>query len=154
MAAVTCRRCRGATYRVLIVDDHPLARDMLATLIRLDDHRLDLHSVCEAVSGEEAVARARVYKPHVILMDIRLPGMDGFEAARKIREGLPSVQLIMVTAVGDSGERREATRLGTAGFLTKDQVGTDLVPLLSRVLDSLKAGPIDVSEDSGPSRQL
>ncbi len=154
MDTATCRRCRGETYRVLVVDDHPRARDMLSTLIRWDDQRLDVYSVCEAVSGEEAVARARAYKPHVILMDINLPGMDGFEAARRIREDLPLVHVVMVTAVGERSQRQEAARLGAAGFLTKDQVGTDLVPMLSRVLDSIGVGRINVSEDFGSSRQL
>ncbi len=146
------RRCRGETHRVLVVDDNPRARDMLATLIRLDDQTLDVHSMYEAVSGEDAVAEARAYNPHVVLMDIMLPGIDGFEAARRIREYLPSVCIIMVTAVGERSQRQEAAKLGVSGFLTKDRVGTDLVPLLSQVLDSISVGRMDVSEDPGPSR--
>lgn len=126
----TCKPCRGTRYRVLVVDDHPRARGMLATLIRLDDHRLDVQSLCEVVSGEEAVAQVRVYKPHVVLLGIMLPGISGLEAARKIREDLPSVHIVMVTAIGEPYQRQEAARLDAAGFLTKDRVGTDLVPLL------------------------
>ena len=107
MATASCRRCRGASYRILVEDDHPWAQDIVATRILLDDVRLDIRSICEAGSGEEAIWRARVYKPHAVLMDIKMPGIDGFEAA---------------------------TKLGAAGFLTKDRVATDLVPLLSQAL--------------------
>jgi YesN/AraC family two-component response regulator len=71
---------------VLIVDDHPRARDMLATMILLDDERLDIQSIYEAASGEEGTQLANDYQPHVVLMDIKIPGIDGFEAARMIRE--------------------------------------------------------------------
>lgn len=134
MATAACRQCRGARYRILVVDDHPRARDMLATLILLDDRRLDVQSICDAASGEEATQHARIYKPHAVLMDINLPGISGFEAARKIKEELPSAAILMVTAVEEPGQRQEALALGAAGFVTKDRVATDLVPLLSQVL--------------------
>ncbi len=134
MATASCRQCRGDTYRILVVDDHPRARDMLTTLILLDDRMLDIRSICEAASGEDAIERARIYKPHAVLMDINLPGINGLEAARNIKEDLPSAAILMVTAVTEPGQREEAARLGAAGFLTKDQVGTDLVPFLFRVL--------------------
>lgn len=134
MATANCRQCRGNHYRVLVVDDHPLAREMLANLILLDDWRLDVQSICEVASGEEAIESARIYRPHAVLMDINMPGINGLEAARKIREDLPSVAIVMVTIVEEPGQRQEASRLGAAGFVTKDQVANDLIPLLSQVL--------------------
>ena len=134
MALTTARRCRGASYRVLIVDDHPRARDMLATLILFDDEKLDIHSIYEAASGEHATQLARDYQPHVVLMDINMPGIDGFEAARIIKEECPSAAILMVTAVEEAGQRQVAAELGAAGFLTKDRVATDLAPLLSQAL--------------------
>ncbi len=135
-----CRRYQGASYRILVVDDHPRARDMLAMLIHLDEGRLDVQSVCEVDSGEEAIQCARIYQPHVVLMDIGLPGISGLEAARRIRDELPAVPIVMVTAGEGPGQRQEATALGAAGFLTKDRVATDLVPLLSQLLRGPSGG--------------
>ena len=134
MAMACYRRCRGTSYRVLIVDDHPRARDMLATMILLDDEKLDILSICDAASGEEATQLAREYQPHVVLMDIKMPGIDGLEAARIIKEEHPSAAILMVTAVEEPGQRQAATALGAAGFITKDRVATDLVPMLSLLL--------------------
>lgn len=139
MAVTTCKQCRGTKYRVLVVDDHPQARDMLTTLILLDDRRLDVQSICEAATGEEGVVRAQLYNPHVVLMDIGLPGIRGFDAARKIKEAIPSVEVVMVTAWDDPDYKEEAAKMGV-GFLTKYQVGTDLIPLLSRLLGPPEAG--------------
>lgn len=75
-----------------------------------------------------------MYRPHLILMDIELPGIDGFAAARRIREDLPDVTIVMVTAVGSSEQRRMAAELGAVGFVTKDRLMSDLAPLLSQVL--------------------
>lgn len=146
-----CRRCRGETYRVLVCDDHPRARDMFATLILLDDRRLDIQSICEVGSGEEAVTHALMCKPHLVLMDIGLPGINGFEAARRIKEGQPLVAIVMVTANEELHQRQEAARLGAAGFLTKDRAGTDLVPLLLQVL-STEENTTNVPTDSGSGR--
>ncbi len=140
MATPSCRRCRGASYRILVVDDHPRGRDMLTTVILFDDERLDIRSICEVASGEEAIERARSYRPHVVLMDIKMPGINGFEAASKIKEERPSATILMVTAVEEPGQRQAATKLGAAGFVTKDRVATDLVPLLSEVLSQPSVG--------------
>ena len=128
------RRCRGSSYRVLVVDDHPKAREMLATMILSYDDKLDIPSIYEAASGEDATQLARDYQPHVVLMDIRMPGIDGFEAARIIKEECPSAAILMMTAVEEPGQRQVAADLGAAGFITKDRVGTELVPMLSSLL--------------------
>tara|TARA_Y100000310_G_C20354954_1_gene656184 strand:- start:135 stop:560 length:426 start_codon:yes stop_codon:yes gene_type:complete len=134
MTTIACRQCQGATYRVLVVDDHPLARDMLTTLVLLDDRKLDVRSICEATTGEEATEYARTYRPHVVLMDIGLPGINGIEAARRIKEDASPTAIVMVTASEEPGQRQEALELGAVGFLTKDRAASELVPLLSRVL--------------------
>ena len=128
------RRCRGSSYRVLVVDDHPKAREMLATMILSYDDKLDIPSIYEAASGEDATQLARDYQPHVVLMDIRMPGIDGFEAARIIKEECPSAAILMMTAVEEPGQRQVAADLGAAGFITKDRVGTEFVPMLSSLL--------------------
>ncbi len=119
---------------MLVVDDHPKAREMLATMILSYDDKLDIPSIYEAASGEDATQLARDYQPHVVLMDIRMPGIDGFEAARIIKEECPSAAILMMTAVEEPGQRQVAADLGAAGFITKDRVGTELVPMLSSLL--------------------
>jgi two-component system response regulator DesR len=107
---------------------------MLATLVLLDDRTLDVRSICEATTGEEAAEYARIYRPHVALMDIGLPGINGIEAARRIKEDASSTAIVFVTASEEPGQRQEAVELGAVGFLTKDRVALELVPLLSRIL--------------------
>ena len=119
---------------MLVVDDHPKAREMLATMILSYDDKLDIQSIYEAASGEDATQLARDYQPHVVLMDIRMPGIDGFEAARIIKEECPSAAILMLTAVEEQGQRQVAADLGAAGVITKDRVGTELVPMLSSLL--------------------
>ncbi len=119
---------------MLVVDDHPKAREMLATMILSYDDKPDIQSIYEAASGEDATQLARDYQPHVVLMDIRMPGIDGFEAARIIKEECPSAAILMMTAVEEPGQRQVAADLGAAGFITKDRVGTELVPMLSSLL--------------------
>ncbi|MDP6227452.1 MAG: response regulator, partial [Dehalococcoidia bacterium] len=70
---------------MLVVDDHPKAREMLATMILFYDDKLGIQSIYEAANGDDAIQLARDYQPHVGLMDIRMPGIDGFEAARIIK---------------------------------------------------------------------
>ncbi len=140
MVMACYRRGRGASYRILVVDDHPRARDMLSTLILLYDVKLDIQSIYEAASGEDATQLARDYQPHVVFMDIKMPGIDGFEAARIIKEECPSAAILMVTAVEEPGQRQVAADLGAAAFITKDRVAIDLVPLLSEALSQSSAG--------------
>lgn len=87
-------------------------------------------------SGEIAVVHARVCKPQLVLMDIGLPGIDGLEAARRIRRGSPAMAIVMVTAVERPGQREEGLRLGTAGFLFKDQLIVELPKILLSLLGS------------------
>ena len=119
---------------MLVVDDHPKAREMLATMILFYDDKLGIQSIYEAANGDDAIQLARDYQPHVVLMDIRMPGIDGFEAARIIKEECPSAAILMMTAVEEPGQRQVAADLGAAGFITKDRVGTELVPMLSSLL--------------------
>ncbi len=121
-----------ASYRILVVDDHPLAREAMHSTIRAFSS-LDAPTICEAESGEEGVARARMCKPDLILMDIGLPGISGLEAARRIRDELPSAAIVMVTAVEERGQREAAAEFGAAGFVLKDQMVDELPPLLSQL---------------------
>lgn len=134
MAMETCTQGEGTKYRVLVVDDHPLARDALSSVLQSKSRLLGISSICEVASGEEAVALSRSLKPHAILMDIGLPGIDGFEASRRIKEEMPEVSIVMVTAIETPGQREMASQVGAIGFVTKDRVMKELLPLLEQVL--------------------
>jgi DNA-binding NarL/FixJ family response regulator len=107
------------TIRVLLADDQPLARAGLRTLLESSD---DIQVVAEASSGAEAVERASATRPDVVLMDIRMPGLDGLEATRRIvgDERLPGVRVVILTTFDLDEYVYEALRVGASGFLAKD----------------------------------
>jgi DNA-binding NarL/FixJ family response regulator len=109
---------------VLVVDDHALHRD--GTRHILEQHQ-DLEVVGDADSGEKALALIRQLNPDVVLMDIRLPGMNGIEATRRIRKDHPDVRVLMVTAHDDDEYVRGAVEAGAAGYLSKTAPGRKLV---------------------------
>jgi DNA-binding NarL/FixJ family response regulator len=107
------------TIRVLLADDQPMARAGLRTLLDSCD---DIEVVGEAASGAEALERARAARPDVVLMDIRMPGLDGLEATRRIvaDERLAGVRVVMLTTFDLDEYVYEALRAGASGFLAKD----------------------------------
>ncbi|MDO8568690.1 MAG: response regulator transcription factor, partial [Dehalococcoidales bacterium] len=103
--------------RVLLVDDHPLAREGLRTMLSTAS---DIEVVAEASDGVEAVERADEHQPEIILMDVRMPNMDGLEATRRIKSRLPSVSVIVLTAYDNDAYIVDAVRSGAGGYLLKD----------------------------------
>ena len=111
--------------RVLLVDDQALVRAGFRALLDAQD---DIEVVGEASDGAEAVALATQHVPDVILMDIRMPGMDGLEATRRIgAAALAGVRVIMLTTFDLDEHVFEALSLGAAGFLVKDTEPTELL---------------------------
>jgi DNA-binding NarL/FixJ family response regulator len=107
------------TVGVLLADDQPLVRAGLRALLESDD---DIRVVGEAASGMEAIERTRAARPDVVLMDIRMPGLDGLEATRRIvaDERLAGVRVVVLTTFDLDEYVYEALRVGAAGFLAKD----------------------------------
>jgi DNA-binding NarL/FixJ family response regulator len=103
--------------RVLIADDQRVVRDGLTMLVGLID---GVEVVGTAGDGIEAVERATSERPHVVLMDLRMPAMDGAEATRRIRATLPETQVLVLTTYADDQSLFPALQAGARGYLTKD----------------------------------
>jgi DNA-binding NarL/FixJ family response regulator len=112
--------------RVAVADDQPLVRAGFGTLV---DHAADLELAGEAANGEEAVALARRAQPDVLLMDIRMPLLDGIEATRRITTDpqCPAVRIVILTTFDLDEYVYGALRAGASGFLLKDCTPEDLV---------------------------
>jgi RNA polymerase sigma factor (sigma-70 family) len=106
---------RGKAVGILIVDDHPVVREGLRALVRARDMQV----VGEAAGGQEAVELARRLRPDVVLMDIRLPDMDGFAATAAIKQELPRTAVIMVTSYESREYLERALEVGASGYVLK-----------------------------------
>jgi DNA-binding NarL/FixJ family response regulator len=115
--------------RVLIVDDHELFAGALKLL--LDDSD-DVEVVGVAHDGDEAVDLAASSSPEVILMDVGLPGMDGFEAARRLLEIRRGTKIVALTARSEDEVRADAEAAGMVGYLSKDHVDETVVAAILR----------------------
>jgi DNA-binding NarL/FixJ family response regulator len=103
--------------RVLVVDDQRLVREGLTALLELAD---DVQLVAVAEDGVRALALVAEHRPDVVLMDLRMPGMDGVEATRRIRREHPGVEVVVLTTHADDKSILAALRAGARGYLTKD----------------------------------
>ena len=103
--------------RVVIADDQRVVRDGLAMLVGLIE---DIEVVGTAADGAEAVDLAHDIRPDVVLMDLRMPEMEGAEATRRIRSSLPDTQILVLTTYADDGSLFPALQAGARGYLTKD----------------------------------
>ena len=118
-------RDRGArmTIRVLIADDQPVVRDGLAMLLSLID---DVEIVATAADGIEAVERARAELPDIVLMDLRMPRLEGAEATRQILASLPDTRVLVLTTYADDEFLFPALQAGARGYLTKDATAEEI----------------------------
>jgi DNA-binding NarL/FixJ family response regulator len=110
--------------RVLLVDDQALFREGLRTLL---DGRSDLVVVGEAGNGEEALNLAKRLRPHVVLMDLRMPVLDGVAATRQLHASLPECRVLVLTTFDDDELVFAGLRAGAAGYLLKDVSSERLV---------------------------
>jgi DNA-binding NarL/FixJ family response regulator len=116
--------------RVLVVDDHALHRDGTAQILRAHP---DLEVVGDASSGEVALALVNQLNPDVVLLDIRLPGMNGIEVCRRLTRDHPDVRVLMVSAYDEDEYVRGALEAGAAGYLSKTAPGKALVQAVRAV---------------------
>ena len=110
--------------RVLIADDQPLVRVGLRKILEFEP---DLEVTGEAMDGEDAVRQTDRLRPDVVLMDIRMPVLDGIEATRRITGAHPGIRVLILTTFGLDGYVYEALRAGASGFMLKDAPPEDLI---------------------------
>jgi NarL family two-component system response regulator LiaR len=115
--------------KVLIVDDHAVVRQGLRTFLELQDDPsvLPIEVVGEAANGVEAIDLARRLQPHVVLLDLVMPEMDGVQATPRIIENSPGSRVIILTSFGEEDKVLPAIRAGAHGYLLKDIAPNDLV---------------------------
>lgn len=111
------------TVRVIIADDHPVVRDGLRAML---DTQADIEVVAEAATGVQAVSTARIHGPNVVLMDLRMPELDGAAATERIRSELADVHVLILTTYDNDTDVDRAIAAGAIGYLLKDARRDDL----------------------------
>lgn len=119
----------GEQVRVLLAEDHTLMREMTRQLLE----QAGMQVVAEAADGVEAVALASRHHPHVVLMDIAMPRLNGVEATRQIKEQCPATAVLVLTAYDDDPYVTALLEAGAAGYLLKTVKGAELVDAVRRV---------------------
>jgi two-component system, NarL family, response regulator len=112
------------TLRVLVADDHPVVRDGLASMLETQD---DIEVVGQAANGVSAVAAYASLRPDVLMLDLRMPKMDGFEAATRVIAGDPAAQILIMTTYDGDEDIFRCLRLGAKGYLLKDAPSEEIL---------------------------
>jgi DNA-binding NarL/FixJ family response regulator len=118
--------------RILIADDHALIREGLSTML---SGEVGLEVIAEAQDGKQALTLCRELRPHLVLMDVRMPVMDGLEATRKIKDEMPKTSVMMITMHENPDYLFEAVKAGAAGYVLKDASGERLLSAVRRTLE-------------------
>jgi len=129
-----------SAIRILLVDDHQVVRDGLRHMLELE---ADMKIVGEAADAKEALAQVELLSPEVILMDIKMPGVDGIELTRQLKEKQPSCNVIMLTLYDEY--LAQAIEAGAVGYLLKDIKREELTRAIRAVQEG--RSPLDLSLD-------
>src|ERR671913_2142577 len=123
---------RSQTARLLIADDHALVREGLRTMLAGED---GIEVIAEAHDGSEALSLCRELMPDLVLMDVRMPVMDGLQATKHIKAEMPKTSVMMVTMHENPDYLFEAVKAGAAGYVLKDASGERLLSAVRRTLE-------------------
>ncbi|MBM3461271.1 MAG: response regulator transcription factor [Armatimonadetes bacterium] len=150
--------------RIVLIDDHPLFREGLELVL---SRRTDMTVVGQASTGEEALDLVPRLNPDLVLLDLMLPGINGIETCRRLKELAPSVRVVMLTIAKDPNSLFEAVKAGACGYLLKDiesnellhsieqvyQEGGIVEPMLARrLLDQIARGELERPRATLPER--
>src|SRR5271166_1349858 len=134
---------------ILIVDDHEILRRGVRSLL---SSRPDWEICGEAADGIDAIEKARILKPSLVLMDISMPRMDGLEATRVLRRELPDSKVIILSQNDPEVAHRQSLEVGAAAFVSKSALAENLLPAIAAVIENNKEGaPAPKTETSAPS---
>ena len=122
----------AARTRCLAVDDHPVVRQGLALLF---DSSEDVELVGTVKTGEEALEAIEKLQPEVVVMDVRLPGIDGVSTVKKLHQAAPNVQIVMYSAYGDKRLLSDAIHAGAKGYVMKGSPPEDLIRAIRTVAE-------------------
>ena len=124
------RTKKAKPLRVLIADDHRLFAEALEAILATDDR---IEVVGQAGDGSEAVELARRLGPDVVLMDVSMPVLDGFEATREIRAASDDTHVLMLTGSNSRADVDRSREAGASGYVTKDRIASELVAAIVEV---------------------
>ena len=124
------RRGKPKPLRVVIADDHRLFAEALEAILTTDER---IEVVGQASDGAQAVELARKLDPDVVLMDVSMPVLDGFEATREIREETEGVRVLMLTGSNSRADVDRSREAGASGYVTKDRIASELVATIVEV---------------------
>jgi two-component system NarL family response regulator len=116
--------------RVLIADDHRLFAEALEAILTADER---IEVVGQAGDGSKAVELARTLDPDLVLMDVSMPVLDGFEATREIRATAEDVRVLMLTGSNSRADVDRSREVGASGYITKDRIASELVAAIVEV---------------------
>ena len=128
----------------MTVDDHPLFRQGIATLIEAEE---DMELVAEASDGEEAIAKFRLHRPDVTLMDIQMPNVNGIEAISRIRSEFPDAKILVLSTYAGDVQILHAIKAGARGYLLKGNVRTELLEAIRTVHAGRKRIPPEIAAE-------
>lgn len=129
---------RTSEITILAVDDHPLIREGLVAVIAREP---GMRVVAEAADGELALEAYRAHQPAIVLMDLRMPVMDGVDAIRAIRGEFPSARIIALTTFEGDEDIYQALAAGATGYLLKGMLRTELIDVIRKVHQGLRGIP-------------
>jgi two-component system, NarL family, nitrate/nitrite response regulator NarL len=124
------RRGKPQPLRVVIADDHRLFAEALEALLTTDER---IEVVGQASDGAQAVQLARMLDPDLVLMDVSMPVLDGFEATREIKEESADVRVLMLTGSNSRADVDRSREAGASGYVTKDRIASELVATIVEV---------------------
>ncbi len=125
-----CPVQKSQPLRVLIADDHRLFAEALEAILATDQR---IEVVGQASDGSQAVELAQKLGPDVVLMDVSMPVLDGFEATREIRSASGSVRVLMLTGSNSRADVDRSREAGASGYVTKDRIASELVAAIVEV---------------------
>jgi DNA-binding NarL/FixJ family response regulator len=124
---VQTKPVRNVRIRVVIADDHPIVRGMVRTAVHQHPH---FEVVAEAENGAEAIEEVKRLKPDVVVLNITMPLVSGFEAAREIKKQVPETAIVILSSHADKYFVEEARKIGVRAYFPKSKIGGALIEAL------------------------